>query len=486
MEPEHQLGGSALPAPDGADRPTVPPMARLAQFVWGPLAWVFGYRDVPWRNRLSFRVDFQSQLLWAAMMAMAQTRITQTIAATLMHNSGEMVQAVLFSAAAAGNIASFFWAWLASNRSSIRFIVLPSTLAGLCAMTVALVPANHPYLFSGLVVGMYLAMSGVATVRTAVWHLSYHRAGVGNIVSRFQVSGMVVSAGLGALAGWLLTDDGAFPRSLVPLGPEASYRVMFLVLGACGILGGLLCQRARGGEPEEAAARPRARASLLAGWRILRHDQAYRRFLGFMMIFGFGTMMSDTIMVLLMGDRFRANSSAFEIVLYLVLVPTVVQLVTLPFAGRMLDRTNPMRLRAWGAVAWAISRALLFVAAMTGSLPLLLASQLLSGFGGGLGNVAWQLGHMHFARRDLVQHYMGLHVSATGLRGLIAPFLAVALWSGRELPGWLPAAGGWHIPAIGPAVFAIAMVMQVIGGAGFFWMDRRYKTLNPLGPEVVI
>ncbi|MDD4889308.1 MAG: MFS transporter [Phycisphaerae bacterium] len=470
MEPDPQPAQNSSRAPGGP-----------IQFISNTVAWVFGYRDVPRRNRITFRVDFQSQLLWAAMMTICQPKITQVIVREIMGCTSDTVQAVLFAAGSVGSIASFFWAWLASGRSTLRFIIIPSTLAGLFCMSVGLVPTDRPYLFTVLIIAMFLAYSGVTTVRSAVWHMSYHRAGVGNIVSRFQISGTIVAAVLAGLAGWLLTDRTHGFRHVIPLGPGASYRLMFVALGICGIIGGILCTRSpsRG---EEGESERGSRTTILAGLKILQYDRAYRQFLGWMMVFGFGTMMSDTIMVPWMYKRFEDASSPIEIVLYLVLLPLVVQLVTMPFAGRLLDRTNPMRVRVWGAAMWAGSRGLLMVAAMTLSLPLLVVSQLLGGIGGGLGGVAWQLGHMHFARKDLVQHYMGLHVSATGLRGLVAPFLGMMLMRAFTLPAWL---GGGYL-AEGAVVFGLAMAMQIVGGFGFWWMDRHYKRLTPLGPDVEI
>lgn len=470
MDPDAQEGCS--PA-DELNEPALPPLAERAAAAVARLpAWLLGYRDVPVRSRLSFRIDFQSQLLWAMMMAMAGTTITKLIASDLMRGP-DSLQAVLQAGAAAGSVSSFLWAWLAGGRSTIRFILIPSTLCGLMCVAVALVPVSHPYVFTLLIVGMYLAFSGVVTIRSAVWHLNYHKAGVGNIVSRLQICGMVAGAGVAGLAGWVIAPEARF-RDWLPVGPEAGYRILFGVTGVLGIVAGVLCQRDRANDEVSAE---RSRVSLLAGLNILRHDRAYRQFLGFMMIFGFGTMMSDTPLVLFMQRQFASNAS--QVIFYLVIVPFVVQLVTMPFAGRLLDRTNPMRLRIWGASAWATGRACLLAAAMWHSIPLVLVSQVLSGLGGGLGAVAWQLGHMHFARKDLVAHYMGLHVTATGLRGLVAPFLAMLLWSGGSV-------GPLHVPAIGAWIFLIAMVMQMAGGAGFWWMDRRYRTLSPLGPEVEV
>lgn len=439
-----------------------------------PFAWLLGYRDVPVGRRQLFRIDFQSFLLWSAMMALAGKNITQAIIdkgpaqSALSASALTLLLGLLASANAAGNVASAFWAWLASGRDSIRFILIPSTVAGLSSIAIALVPADRPWLFSALIVLQFVAMSGVVTLRSGVWHLHYYRAGVGNIVSRFQMAALIVSTII-ALGASALLD-----------GHPTLYRWMFPLLGAAGIWAGFRCQAMRGRRDLPEGPR-RTRGTLLIGWRILMRDQPYRRFLLFMTIFGFGNLMSDAVLVKFLGDAFDVNFTVNA--LYLILLPNVVTLMVMPIAGRMLDKSNPMRLRSYGAMFWGVSRAVLLVAALTVSEPLIWVSMILTGMGMGIGSIAWQLGHMHFAPRELVQHYMGLHVTSTGLRGIIAPPLGMLLFSGAVLPGWL---GGGTVPAIGGWVFLISFVMAGIGAAGFVWMDRRYRRLTPLGPEVII
>src|ERR1035437_3948847 len=109
MEPEVQTQRSVLR-----------PLIWLVQTIVNSVSWVvetivnavsggFGYRGVPWRNRITFRVDFQSQVLWTAMMVLCQPKITQVIASQVIHCGSENVQALLFSASAAGSTASFLW-----------------------------------------------------------------------------------------------------------------------------------------------------------------------------------------------------------------------------------------------------------------------------------------------------------------------------------------------------------------------------------------
>ena len=64
----------------------------------------------------------------------------------------------------------------------------------------------------------------------------------------------------------------------------------------------------------------------------------------------------------------------------------------------------------------------------------------------GGGSLAWTLGHLDFSRRHDAELYMGVHVTLTGLRGLIAPFVGVALGG---LIGW----GAW----------AVALVLCLLG-----------------------
>jgi hypothetical protein len=73
----------------------------------------------------------------------------------------------------------------------------------------------------------------------------------------------------------------------------------------------------------------------------------------------------------------------------------------------------------------------------------------LTGLGRGGGAIAWNLGHLHFAREHQTELYMGIHVGLTGLRGLLMPLLG---WVAYYCLGW----GSFGI-ALGFAVIAHVM-----------------------------
>ncbi|MHC4092444.1 MAG: hypothetical protein ACYSVY_19590, partial [Planctomycetota bacterium] len=60
-------------------------------------------------------------------------------------------------------------------------------------------------------------------------------------------------------------------------------------------------------------------------------------------------------------------------------------------------------------------------------------SRIAMGMGLGGGTLAWTLGHLHFARPQEAEVYMGVHVTLTGLRGLVMPFVGIWLWT---VVGW--------------------------------------------------
>jgi hypothetical protein len=80
-------------------------------------------------------------------------------------------------------------------------------------------------------------------------------------------------------------------------------------------------------------------------------------------------------------------------------------------------------------------------------------------------SLGWNLGHNDFAPSGQAQHYMGVHVTLTGVRGLIAPPAGIVLY---ELLEYLHA--GWGVWALCAPVMLITA-----GGIGFVRMRGERK-----------
>ena len=81
-------------------------------------------------------------------------------------------------------------------------------------------------------------------------------------------------------------------------------------------------------------------------------------------------------------------------------------------------------------------------------------------FGGGV--LAWNLGHQDYAPVEQSGRYMGLHVTLTGIRGLLAPAFGMTVYT-------LLLAGGIQA---GPIVFYIGATLSAIGGIGFILLAK--------------
>jgi hypothetical protein len=83
------------------------------------------------------------------------------------------------------------------------------------------------------------------------------------------------------------------------------------------------------------------------------------------------------------------------------------------------------------------------------------------GFGMAGANLGWNLGHNDFAPLGRVQHYMGVHVTLTGVRGLIAP--PVGMLCHELLERWRPGAG----------VFALRVPLGMVTSGAFGFVAMR-------------
>ena len=70
------------------------------------------------------------------------------------------------------------------------------------------------------------------------------------------------------------------------------------------------------------------------------------------------------------------------------------------------------------------------------------------------------LGHHDFAPRQQASQYMGVHVTLTGIRGLIAPVVAVGLYEMLEATR----------SGSGPWVLAACLCLTIVGTLGFVMM----------------
>jgi MFS family permease len=362
----------------------------------------------------------------------------------------DMVLAIVSSAPAWANLASLLYARRAQGRPKVQFLRPLLIAMAVCVAALALLPVGGAGLvaFLACYIAARLLWAGIDTVRSVIWSVNYPRRLRARVTGRIMINGSIALAGSGLLLGWLLEHGNAW------------YRVALLAAAACGVTGGIAIKRFKVRQERRLLAHEvdRARAGArfdLAGVReLLVRDAHYRRYMVAQSTFGAGHLMLTPLMVICLDEILHAPEIV-QVAVTAALPVIVMPLVLRPWA-QFLDRHHIVVYRA--VHAWiAVAGSLLLAGSVLGPWQWLMwPGALLMGISLAAGSLGWSLGHNDFAPRGEETRYMALHVSLTGLRGLLAPPLAILAfhalrhrWPGLEtwsilLPVALIVSGTWQ------------------------------------------
>ena len=367
------------------------------------------------------------------------------------------------AAAAIGNLSSTVWASVSRGRSKVALIVSLLVACSLCVAAVGVVPASNVgmWMLVGLVLLGWVLFSGVITIRTTVWRNNYPGSDRTIIAGRLASVQAIALAIAGLVVGFSL--DRAAENSAE--SSQFALRIIFPVLGAFGLIGAANYARVRlrGGRRLARAERKKdgkspARGNPFSAFSILRTDRSFARYMGCQFVLGMGNLMLMAPLTLVLTEQF--DVSYLTGILLLVVIPLVCMPITIPAWARMLTRMHVISFRAIHSWFFVLAGVLFGVATFTGILGFMVAGAIVLGtaFGGGV--LAWNLGHQHFATKANDAEYMSVHVTLTGIRGIIAPYLGVLLYQSLAPSG----EGFW--------VFALSVALTTSGAIGFLLLRR--------------
>lgn len=385
--------------------------------------------------------------------------------------------ALISAAPMFGNLSSVWWARLAEGRPKVP--VLNALHAGLVALVVgiALLPAGAwgGWLLAADVVLARILVGGILTVRSIVWTLNYPSDVRSRVTARLSIytTGSITLAAV--LAGLALDADPQSFRWVYPLGGLVAV-VGLAAFSRVQLLGEREHLAAERNElvaphpeasdaPESALPEPAVEPAPGGLVALLRNDPLFARYQLWQFLIGSGNMIVEGPLVLLVSRDLGASYSV-SIALTLV-IPLLVSMITMPLWAPWMDRVHIAEFRAKHSILWALSQAATWGGAAAGSLFWIGVGRTLLGFARGGGILAWQIGHNDFASPDRAARYMGVHVTLTGLRGAIAPFLGMALYV-----GW----GNWD--GIGPHMMGVAAALSTVGTLGYVALWHRVRETN--------
>jgi MFS family permease len=364
--------------------------------------------------------------------------------------------ALVSGAPALSNVVSFIWANVAHGRARVRLMVLMQAVFAVIVGLVALAPTEASGLLLTVisVTGARMVWSGILTVRAAVWSANYPRNVLARITGRIVVVSSLAVAASAGLMGWILEGRTVDPRWLYGAGAVAG-------LAAAWLYRETRVRRQFRLLRAESSSGPRSQAfSLRMLTEILAADPSFREYMFWMGLFGGGNLMLTAQLVVIFSEQLHF-SSALQIGL-LSVVPLATLPLFMPWWARLFDGSHVVVYRAKQGWALVIATFVICAGTFTGWLPVLWIGAIVLGAAYAGANLGWNLGHNDFASLGRAQHYMGVHVTLTGVRGAIAPPAGILFYEALE--SWQR---GWGRYAI-----LLPLLMTTVGTLGFNRMRK--------------
>jgi MFS family permease len=448
---------------------------------------ILGVRSLPFTTRRNYFYEFKHLLPWSVLAGLVEGQFASVVVAKTFHG-GSLLIAVATATPFAAYVSSLVWGMLCVGRRKLRLSILFGAGAALCAALTGLIPAEPrlAWWFIAQVAAAQILLAGVVTVRSAIWRANYPHFARGQIAARLQAIRSIISV-VTVQAAAALCDR--FP---------SGYRFVFPLAALCGALGVVMLTRLhiRGERSEirrmkrnldadfrEGTFEPYSLTALLSPGnifretsRILHNDRRFRQYCVAQFLQGVANLMTIPVVVAIVTrDLQLTDARGFWISTALVSgLPVLSLLASIRRWGRLFDSLGVLRFRVVNVLCWAAS--LLF--GMLGTLAAVHAGQIgpvyypaavmlfalrgiLHGVSQGGGTLAWNLGHLHFAKPEEAEVYMGIHVFLAGVRGLIAPLAGMWLWT-----------------TIGWSVWLIALAFVFSGLFFYYSLARREMPAN--------
>ena len=418
----------------------------------------------------SFRAEKASELTLPGAVVLLEGGVVGVIAAKI-HAVEPMTLALISAAPMFANLSSFFWSKIAAGRSKVAIACLLQALIIACVVAVALVPSGDwgAFVLVSSMIASRVLLAGVVTVRSVIWSLNYARHQRARATSQLQMINAVVTVLISSAIGPLLD---TYPNSVGWIYWTGA------VLGCLGLI--LFAQVRVIGEVRQRVRERRERrnpGAAISFLEILRTDRLFRWYQVNMFAAGFGAMLIEAPLIFIITRQMQASYT--ESIALTMVIPFAVSLLSMPLWANYLDRVHVAQFRSRQSVLWILAQLLTMLGAVLGSFVWLVIARTIMGIARGGGSLAWQLGHNDFAKPDQLGAYMGLHVTLTGVRGAIAPFLGIILYTGWRSGGLMP--GSWE--GIGAGVFGVAAVISGLSGWGFY---RLYRTMKREGAIALV
>ncbi len=451
----------------------------------------FNPASMPLMGRRSYRWEITSACFLPLAVACVEANVISVIARKAF-NASDLAIATLAAAPALSNISSLLWTRFIRGHDRVRAVNTMQLAAIACVAIIALAPIS-PLGQLILVLATLAArtvLTGIITARSDIWRANYPRSDRARVTGKITI---VAATAVGVMAVTIGAVLDAAEATGDPRNTARAFRILYFA-AAIGALIGVWAfsnvrwrGRAVAVRAERTAHDSGSRGGAVDMLRVLKSDVTYRRFMTAQFVLGLPNLAAIPIFIIALEDRF--SPGYLESLLLAQIFSLILPILTIPLWARLLDRTHIVHFRVYHSWFFVLANLLMGIGFLTMNMPVLYLSRIILGIANGGGMLAWNLGHHDFAKRDLATLYMGIHVTLTGVRGAIAPFIGALLYSGALI---IPAfhLGDLHIPEFSvrsPAfdawTFIILAAASAVGALLFLKLHLDIRKQNTGAPK---
>lgn len=366
------------------------------------------------------------------------------------------------------NLLSFVWVKLSHGRSKACLVSNLAILFCLACLLMAFVPFSGQGLiaFLALIIIARVCWSGILTIRSNIWRANYPRHIRGKVTAKLATLSALLMSLTGIGAGWIL--DWQFDY----------FRWMFISFSALSLFGAyryrFLAVRHQQKELQREVTQQSTR-SLAAIFSVLKHNRSFAKYMLAMFILGSGNLMFIAPLIVFLNEHTSLGQ------LQQILITTAIPLGLIPVAvgwwAKLLDGNHIFQFRSIHSWAFVMALAAFLMAQLSAIDELFYLGAIIYGIAISGGVIGWNLGHNDFVsdgsktksteRRDAENpmDYMAVHVTLTGLRGLLMPLVGIALYQ------WLES----HSLGLGKFALLLPLSMTSLGAILFVIFNRQNK-----------
>lgn len=406
-------------------------------------------RKIPCMSRSAESLTFRNEMWRSVPSGILDTAYTTfgMLLAVQVFAASEAAKSVFLSSPRIGHMAAILVVPLLLRfRSTVAETAAVTQMAGgVCFALSAIFPASETMFIAGISLG-FILFSLQIPLLTQIYRTNYPPQSRGRLYAIASITrslgAVIFSYAAGWLLGWRLE----------------SYPWLLWSFAVMAFASGLLTYGlpATPWEVPESADRDLWRA-----WRWVGRDRDFRTLLISWMMMGLGNLVAASLFVEYLANPVHGIALGPEEVAWFTgVIPLVFRLLSSYHWGLLFDRAPFFVVRIALNLITAASILLFYLGDNQWWWG---AGMALTGLSLAGGNVAWSLFVTKLAPEHAVAEYMSVHTFLTGIRGVIAPFLAYAMigWWSFTTMAWITAL----LVLLASGFIAVRRKGERIGGA---------------------